>query len=360
MFNLTLYYKNGKGTKKDLEKAFHWCQKAADSNDADAMFNLALSYENGEGTEKDFGKAYYWYQKAVDSNVVDAMHKLAFCYHNGQGTEKNLKKAFHWYQKAAYSGHTDAMLKLTLCYYNGEGTEKDFVKAFHWYQKAADSYDAGAMFNTTLYYNIEEGKERDQMKAFHWYNKVADNGHAVAQSNAKNSYEVLEWIPYNKLSNISYYGQGGFSEIYKATWSDGPIDSWNFDKQQWNRWTFQTGYDVILKTLNNSSSIDDKFLDEVEPTVAELENEVSEWIRCINEFYETNKDGVHKYRVSGVNGKLYNDMLEFIKDNNTLEQEQTDIPIIIQPHSQACYTSRNITKVLVKENSECLECVIKA
>ncbi|GES87981.1 kinase-like domain-containing protein [Rhizophagus clarus] len=96
------------------------------------------------------------------------------------------------------------------------------------------------------------------------------------------------------------------------------------------------------------------------PTVAELENEVSEWIRCINEFYETNKDGVHKYRVSGVNGKLYNDMLEFIKDNNTLEQEQTDIPIIIQPHSQACYTSRNITKVLVKENSECLECVIKA
>ncbi|RIA97739.1 kinase-like domain-containing protein [Glomus cerebriforme] len=56
--------------------------------------------------------------------------------------------------------------------------------------------------------------------------------------------------------------QGGFSEIHKAIWLDGPIDSWNFDKQQWNRWKLQTGYEVILKNLNNSSSLDDKFLSE--------------------------------------------------------------------------------------------------
>ncbi|POG58590.1 hypothetical protein GLOIN_2v1729323, partial [Rhizophagus irregularis DAOM 181602=DAOM 197198] len=32
----------------------------------------------------------------------------------------------------------------------------------------------------------------------------------------------------------------GFSEIHKAIWLDGPIFSWNFDKQQWIRYNFQT------------------------------------------------------------------------------------------------------------------------
>ena len=73
----------------------------------------------------------------------------------------------------------------------------------------------------------------------------------------------MEWIPYNKLSNINYYDKGGFSEIHKAIWLDGPIDSWNFNKQQWNRWNFQTGYEVVFKILNNSSSLDSRFLDEV-------------------------------------------------------------------------------------------------
>ncbi|PKB95157.1 hypothetical protein RhiirA5_368074, partial [Rhizophagus irregularis] len=54
------------------------------------------------------------------------------------------------------------------------------------------------------------------------------------------------WIPYNKLTNINYYDKGGFSDIHKAIWSDGPI----YD------------YEVILKTLNNSSSLNSKFLDE--------------------------------------------------------------------------------------------------
>ncbi|RGB27929.1 kinase-like domain-containing protein [Rhizophagus diaphanus] len=55
---------------------------------------------------------------------------------------------------------------------------------------------------------------------------------------------------------------GEFSEIHKAIWLDGPIYSWNFNKQQWDRCNFQTGYKVILKTLNSSSNLDSRFLDE--------------------------------------------------------------------------------------------------
>ncbi|GBC06763.1 hypothetical protein RclHR1_07020006 [Rhizophagus clarus] len=95
------------------------------------------------------------------------------------------------------------------------------------------------------------------------------------------------------------------------------------------------------------------------PTITELEYEISEWIRCISKFYEINRDGNEKYRVPDANNKLYGDMLEFVKANNTLAQEQTNISTIVQLHSQAYYTSRNITKILVKENSECLEYIIE-
>ena len=95
------------------------------------------------------------------------------------------------------------------------------------------------------------------------------------------------------------------------------------------------------------------------PNITELEYKISEWVRCINKFYEINRDGDYKYQVPDVNNKLYNDMLEFVEANNTLAQEQTNISTIVQPHSQAYSTSRNITKVLVKEDSECLECTIE-
>ncbi|GBC47032.2 kinase-like domain-containing protein [Rhizophagus irregularis DAOM 181602=DAOM 197198] len=288
MYNLAICYKNGEGTEKNLENAFHWYQKAAENGYTDAMFNLAICYKNGEGTEKNLEKAFNWYQKAAENGEETAMNSLAVCYKKGEGTEKNLEKAFHWYQKAAENGHTDAVFSLALCYKNGEGTEKNLEKAFYWYQKAAVEKDhIKAMNNLAICYKNGEGTEKNLEKAFYWYQKAAENDKVnpknevksyfskwtsqnefidkfiqEAQLNAKNSYEVLEWIPYNKFSvpkGIDYYDKGGFGEIHKAIWLDGPIYSWNFKKQQWDR---QIDYEVILKILNNSSSLNSKFLDE--------------------------------------------------------------------------------------------------
>src|ERR1700742_3673206 len=67
-----------------------WCkecinslEKLAENGDKEAMFNLACYYY-GKGTEKDLEKAFYCYQKD---------------YYFGEGTEKNLEKSFYWYQK---------------------------------------------------------------------------------------------------------------------------------------------------------------------------------------------------------------------------------------------------------------------
>ncbi|RGB33290.1 kinase-like domain-containing protein [Rhizophagus diaphanus] len=94
------------------------------------------------------------------------------------------------------------------------------------------------------------------------------------------------------------------------------------------------------------------------PTIIMLESIITEWISSIGEYYRINKNGNHKFEVSKINKQLKNNMLEFVEANKDLVQEQTNA-YITQNHSQAYYTSRKLTEILVQEDSECLECIIK-
>jgi serine/threonine protein kinase len=86
------------------------------------------------------------------------------------------------------------------------------------------------------------------------------------------------------------------------------------------------------------------------PIVTELEYKISEWIRCIGEYYEINRDGKYRLEVSNVDNNLKNDMFEFVEANNTLAQEQVNISTIVQSHSQAYYTSRKLDFISKKLN----------
>ena len=109
-------------------------------------------------------------------------------------------------------------------------------------------------------------------------NKFIDKFIQESQLNARysDSSDVLEWIPYNRLTNVKYLDKGGFSTVYKAIWLDGPIDKWDYENSQWKRRTYEIdidsdevdnnifeGYEVVLKSLDNSSSLNDEFLNEV-------------------------------------------------------------------------------------------------
>ena len=107
-----------------------------------------------------------------------------------------------------------------------------------------------------------------------------------AQLNARHIFELLEWIPYNLLRNIKYLAQGGFSTIYDTVWLDGPIYKWDYEKKDWERYVYKLDEQdykdannpkiknplksdekycsrVVLKSLNDSSNINEDFLNEV-------------------------------------------------------------------------------------------------
>src|ERR1041384_7768821 len=80
-------------------------------------------------------------------------------------------------------------------------------------------------------------------------NIYIDNFIQESQLNAKGWHHVLEWIPYNRLTNIKYLAKGGFSTVYKAIWLDGHIIEWDYGKNQWYRFE---GCKAVIKSLNNS------------------------------------------------------------------------------------------------------------
>ena len=85
-----------------------------------------------------------------------------------------------------------------------------------------------------------------------------------AQLKAEESWEVLEWIEYDRFENVEYLAKGGFGTTYKATWKDGPIHYWDFENNQWKRYTeYENGHPVVLKCLHNSQDITVEFLKEV-------------------------------------------------------------------------------------------------
>ncbi|GES79307.1 kinase-like domain-containing protein [Rhizophagus clarus] len=74
-----------------------------------------------------------------------------------------------------------------------------------------------------------------------------------------NYYEnVLEWIPYNRFSNINYNVE---REIFKANWIDGYISEWNKDDQNWKR--DNQNILVVFKILNDTKNIKSEFTNEI-------------------------------------------------------------------------------------------------
>ncbi|SRR6266498_52196 len=79
-----------------------------------------------------------------------------------------------------------------------------------------------------------------------------------SQLNAQQG-KVLEWIPYDRLLRIQYLDKGGFSTIYQAVWFPGNIIEWSSYEKSWER----SCTVVALKSLNESSNLNEEFLNEV-------------------------------------------------------------------------------------------------
>ncbi|CAG8732058.1 1136_t:CDS:2, partial [Acaulospora morrowiae] len=87
-----------------------------------------------------------------------------------------------------------------------------------------------------------------------------DNCIKEFQSIATEYDEVIEWIPFNRLSNIREIGKGGFGYVYSAIWLDGKRKILN-NGEEFKQSRTQP-YTVALKTLPGSPTSSADFLRE--------------------------------------------------------------------------------------------------
>ena len=86
-------------------------------------------------------------------------------------------------------------------------------------------------------------------------NPEIDNLIYESQLKTKDYYNNLEWIPYDRFQDIKSIGEGGFANIFSATWLDGkPIPSNTKERTEPIR--------VALKKLKNSKNME-TFINEV-------------------------------------------------------------------------------------------------
>jgi hypothetical protein len=86
--------------------------------------------------------------------------------------------------------------------------------------------------------------------------KFIQNTQLSAHNDAK---EALEWIPYNRFSNIKYIEKIG---VYRANWIDGYVYEWDNDNQNWKR--NKKNMTVTLKSLYNIRNVTLEFKSEVQ------------------------------------------------------------------------------------------------
>ncbi len=137
IYEAGLYLANMLEKAGDVKSAFVWISKTAEHDVLEAQRLLALMYKEGRGVKRNLEKAIQLYEAIANQNDVDAMLALGVIYGYRQSEVFNYSIALEWFTKAAEEENDRAQLVVAIMYEKGLGTEKNLLKAAGWYEKAA-------------------------------------------------------------------------------------------------------------------------------------------------------------------------------------------------------------------------------
>ena len=103
-----------------------------------AFFELGHCYYYGIGTETNIEEAYTWYARAAESGSEGAQYLAASLILDKRCSETDTAKAIAWLRQAAEQGCMYSTMRLGECYLEGNVVPKDAEEAFQWFQKSAE------------------------------------------------------------------------------------------------------------------------------------------------------------------------------------------------------------------------------
>ena len=141
------------------EKKYHdaivWFKKSAEQGCTEAQYYLGLCYREGKGTKQNIQKAILWYRKAAKTHKTSQLelnyinlaklanrgsttkqYLLGRCCLLGKFVPKCYLRAIKWLKKSANQKNVKAQCLLAVCYIKGYGVEKNVKEAARWYVEA--------------------------------------------------------------------------------------------------------------------------------------------------------------------------------------------------------------------------------
>jgi hypothetical protein len=146
-------------SRKNKVTSFAWWRRAA-PHDPGAAYQLAWCFREGRGTRRSLSRAFFWMRRSAVIGHSDAQYSLAFMYAHGLGVARNHRRAVHWYRRAAGNGDLSAMYNLAVRLSQGLGVRRNSAEAIEWYRRAARRGDADARHNLKLLLNAESASLR--------------------------------------------------------------------------------------------------------------------------------------------------------------------------------------------------------
>ena len=102
----------GKGVKKNEQRAAQLFSQAAEKGDISAQNAWATALARGQGTRRNYTEAARWFRKAAEQGLAEAQYNLGYLYAHGRGVKKDENAALDWYGRAANQGLADAQANL--------------------------------------------------------------------------------------------------------------------------------------------------------------------------------------------------------------------------------------------------------
>lgn len=125
-YHLGMFYNNGIGTQKNVNKAFEWFEKSASSGDPLGYYKLGCYYSGQGLIVTDHNKALEYKLVAAREGYALAQYDVASLYYqNGE-----IDKAIMWWKKSANQGYPDSIYALFVLYFEGKGVPRDTTLAY--------------------------------------------------------------------------------------------------------------------------------------------------------------------------------------------------------------------------------------
>lgn len=147
-----LLYWGQQGLQRNLQEAFKYYEKAAETGDAAALYDYGVVLVKGHGTDENVDKGIGLLRKAAEQDNPGALNTLGWYY---SVKEVNLTKAVEYFDRSDALGSPDAAYNLGHLYHTGQHPDgRDLKQAFLKYYRAASRGHVESCLQVAYFYNV--------------------------------------------------------------------------------------------------------------------------------------------------------------------------------------------------------------